>query len=162
MKIILDFDPSRDIDGDVVLPAVVSRIRKGRSEQVLILDPVTVMTFDSERDAICYFVAQSLDVDEWKNGIHDWVSFSVGVNGESVDRKSDLFNIFVMLNEAQTLYDLHIESGLSFEMFARTFDRFELHFLWVDLCENGAAYDDEVYEALYDLGYFHPDNRPTR
>ena len=61
--------------------------------------------------------------------------------------------------QAQDLYDRHIESGYSFEMFAREFDRFELHFLWVDLCENGAAYDDEVYEALYDLGYFDPKYR---
>lgn len=64
MKIILDFDPSRDVDGDVVCPAIVSRISKGRSEQLLILDPVTLMSFDSERDAICYFVEHHDDVEE--------------------------------------------------------------------------------------------------
>ena len=64
MKIILDFDPSRDVDGDVIYPAVVSRIRKGHSEQVLILDPVTMMTFGSERDAICYFVEHHEDIEE--------------------------------------------------------------------------------------------------
>lgn len=65
MKITLDFDPSRDVDGDIVLPAVVSRIDKnGHNRQDLILDPVTIVSFRSERDAICYFVEHHEDIEE--------------------------------------------------------------------------------------------------